>query len=143
MKYQNVDHMTHHSQLQSQLIRAQGIYSQRNRAVKYTKRGLFLESLIYYHKYVVNPLVDVLRIIYTPFQADSFLIHASRDFPVEVVLTLEKLYGVKTIEDIVDRIELTDELFRNAVAEVDIMLLQSKEGEKFNGYQPISITGLL
>ncbi|WP_234534079.1 hypothetical protein [Paenibacillus pseudetheri] len=99
--------------------------------------------MIYYHKYVVNPLVDVLRIIYTPFQADSFLIHASRDFPVEVVLTLEKLYGVKTIEDIVDRIELTDELFRNAVAEVDIMLLQSKEGEKFNGYQPISITGLL
>ncbi|MNZ73670.1 hypothetical protein D3C78_920910 [compost metagenome] len=136
VKYQNVDHTTHHSQLQSQLIRAQGIYSQRNRAVKYTKRGLFLESLIYYHKYVVNPLVDVLRIIYTPFQADSFLVHASRDFPVEVVLTLEKLYGVKTVEDIVDRIELTDKLFRNAVAEAHVMLLQSKEGESLADTNP-------
>lgn len=85
--------------------------------------------MIYYHKYVVNPLVDVLRIIYTPFQADSFLVHASRDFPVEVVLTLEKLYGVRTVEDIVDRIELIDKLFRNAVAEAHVMLLQSKESE--------------
>lgn len=122
VKYQNVDHVTHRSQLHSQLIRAQGIYSQRSRAVKYTKRGLFLESLIYYHKYVLNPLVDVLRIIYTPFQADCFLVHASRDFPVEVVLTLEKLYGVTTVQDIVDRINLTDELFRNAVAEAEVKL---------------------
>jgi len=122
IKYHNIDHATHHLQLQSQLIRAQGIYSQRNRAVKYTKRGLFLESLIYYHKYVVNPLVDVLRIIHTPFQADCFLVHASRDFPVAVVLTLEKLYGVKTVQDIVDRIDLADELFHNAVAEADVML---------------------
>lgn len=92
--------------------------------------------MIYYHKYVVNPLVDVLRIIYTPFQADSFLVHASRDFPVEVVLILEKLYGVKTLEDIVDRIEMTDKLFRNAVAEADVMLSQSKEGERLADISP-------
>jgi hypothetical protein len=78
VKYQDVDHATHRSQQHSQLISAQGIYSQRGRAVKYTKRGLFLESLIYYHKYVVRPLVDILRIIYTPFQADCFLVHASQ-----------------------------------------------------------------
>ncbi|MNO49312.1 hypothetical protein D3C76_396600 [compost metagenome] len=129
VKYQAVDYATHRSQLHSQLIHAQGIYSQKNRAVKYTKRGLFLESLIYYHKYVVNPLVDVLRIIYTPFQADYSLVHASRDFPVDVVLILEKLYGVKTVEDIVDRINWIDELFRNAVAEAEVMLSQSKAGE--------------
>lgn len=84
----------------------------------------------------MNPLVDVLRIIYTPFQADSFLVHASRDFPVEVVLILEKLYGVKTLEDIVDRIEMTDKLFRNAVAEADVMLSQSKEGERLADISP-------
>lgn len=92
--------------------------------------------MIYYHKYVVNPLVDVLRIIYTPFQADSFLVHASRDFPVEVVLILEKLYGVRTVEDIVDRIELIDKLFRNAVAEAHVMLLQSKESENLADTNP-------
>lgn len=84
----------------------------------------------------MNPLVDVLRIIYTPFQADSFLVHASRDFPVEVVLTLEKLYGVRTVEDIVDRIELIDKLFRNAVAEAHVMLLQSKESENLADTNP-------
>lgn len=90
------------------------------RAVKYTKRGLFfLESLIYYQKYVLNPFVDVLRIIYTPFQADCFLVHASRDFPVEVVLTLENLYGVKIVQDIAERIILADELFRKAAAETE------------------------
>jgi hypothetical protein len=129
VKYQNVDHVAHRSQLHTQLVHAQGIYSQRSRAVKYTKRGLFLESMIYYQKYVLNPLVDVLRIIYTPFQADCVLVHASRDFPVDVVLTLEKLYGVKTVQDIAERINLADELFRNAVAEADIMLSQSYVGE--------------
>ncbi|MBB3128569.1 hypothetical protein FHS19_003223 [Paenibacillus rhizosphaerae] len=125
MKYQNVDLASHRSQLHTQLIQAQGIYSQRSRAVKYTKRGLFLESLIYYQKYVLNPLVDVLRLIHTPSQADCYLVHASRDFPIEVVLTLEKLYGVKTVQDIIEGINLADELFCNAVAEADFMLSQT------------------
>jgi hypothetical protein len=125
VKYQNVDPASLRLQLHTQLAQAQGIYSQRSRAQKYTNRGLFLESLIYYQKYVLNPLVDVLRIIYTPFQADCFLVHASRDFPTEVVLTLEKLYGVKTVQDIAERINLADEMFRNAVVEAEVMLSQS------------------
>jgi len=129
VKYQNVDLASHRSQLHTQLIQAQGIYSQRSRAVKYTKRGLFLESLIYYQKFVLNPLVDVLRLIYTPFQADCYLVHASRDFPIEVVLTLEKLYGVKTVQDIIDGINLADELFCNAVAEANFMLSQTYVSE--------------
>jgi hypothetical protein len=129
VKYQNVDHVSQRSQLHTQLVQAQGIYSQRSRAVKYTKRGLFLESLIYYQRYVLNPLVDVFRIIYTPFQAECFLVHASRDFPVEVVLALEKLYGVKTVQDIAERINLADELFRNAVAETYTMFSQYHVGE--------------
>jgi predicted nucleotidyltransferase len=122
VKYQNIDYESCRSQLQAQLVHAQGMYSQRSRAVKYTKRGLFLESLIYYQKYVLKPLVDVLRIIYTPIQADCFLVHASRDFPTEVVLTLENLYGVKTVQDIADRIHLADALFRNAEAQAESLL---------------------
>jgi hypothetical protein len=130
VKYQNVDPSSHRSQLHTQLVQAQGLYSQRSRAVKYTKRGLFLEALIYYQKYVLKPLVDVLRIIYAPFQADCFLVHASRDFPADVVLALENLYGVKTVQDIAERINLADELFRNAVAEADVMLSQPYGGDK-------------
>jgi hypothetical protein len=125
VKYQNVDPASHRSQLRAQLVQAQGIYSQRSRAMKYTNRGFFLESLIYYQKYVLSPLVEVLRIIYTPFQADCFLVHASRDFPAEVVLTLEKLYGVKTVQEIAERIKLADEMFRNAVSEAEVILSRS------------------
>lgn len=129
VKYQDLDRASHRSQLHAQLLQAQGIYSQRSRAVKYTKRGLFLESLIYYQKYVLNPLVDVLRIIHTPFQADCFLVHASRDFPAEVVSTLVDLYGVKTVQDIVERIDLADELFRKAMVEAEAMLSQFYGGQ--------------
>jgi hypothetical protein len=122
VKYQDVDLATYRSQLRTQLEQAKGVFSQMGRAVKYTKRGLFLESLIYYHKYVLSPLVDVLRIINTPFQADCFLVHASRDFPAEVVHALERLYGVTTVQEIAERIALAGEMFRNAVAEAEDIL---------------------
>lgn len=125
VKYRNVDRESLHSQLRARLTTAEQMYRQRSRTVKYTKRGLFLESLIYYQKYVLNPLVDVLRIIHTPLQADCFLVHASRDFPAEVAAQLEKLYGVKTVTDIADGIERVDEWFRKAVWEADSMLSQS------------------
>ena len=122
VKFGRVDAATHRLQLRSQLIQAQGAYSQRSRAVKYTKRGFFLESLAYYHKYVLHPLVDVLRIIHTPFQPDCFLVHATRDFPAHVVSVLENLYGVRTVEDVAERIEQAEDLFANAVAEAEKLL---------------------
>ncbi|MFD0711735.1 hypothetical protein [Paenibacillus sp. GCM10027626] len=136
VKYQNIDPESLRSQLHTQLMEAKGIYNQRSRAVKYTKRGLFLESLIYYQKYVLNPLVDVLRIIYTPYQADCFLVHATRDFPDEVLLILENLYGVRTVQDIAERISVADEMFRNVFAEAEVMLTKSsflsREGNMSN-----------
>lgn len=125
VKFHHVDLMSYRKELRDQLTRAQGIYSQKNRAVKYTKRGLFLESLIYYNKFVLNPFVDVLRIIHTPFQADCFLVHATRDFPHEVVSILEDLYGVRTVEDIAERITLVDQLFFKAVADAETLLSPS------------------
>ncbi|WP_282940169.1 aminoglycoside 6-adenylyltransferase [Paenibacillus sp. RC67] len=124
VKYEHVEHASHGSELRRQWFRAQGIYSQRSRAVKYAQRGLFLESLIYYQKFVLQPLVDMLRIIHTPFQADCFLVHASRDFPADVVLALENLYGVKTVQDIAERIQVADDLFRRAAAEAEAKLSQ-------------------
>ncbi|WP_028549650.1 hypothetical protein [Paenibacillus sp. UNC451MF] len=124
IKYRNADRESQISQWRAQLKEAQGMYSQRSRAVKYTKRGLFLESLIYYQKYVLQPLVEVLRIVHTPYQADCFLVHASRDFPAKVVLELESLYGVRTVQDISERIQLTEDMFRQAVVEAELMLEQ-------------------
>ncbi len=122
VKFGPVDAASHRSQLQSQLTQAKGIFSQRSRAVKYTRRGLFLESLAYYHKYVLNSLVDVLRIVHTPLQADCFLVHATRDFPAPVVSMLETLYAVRNVEDIAEGIKRAEDLFASAVAEAERLL---------------------
>ncbi|CAG7616743.1 nucleotidyltransferase domain-containing protein [Paenibacillus allorhizosphaerae] len=127
VQYHNIDPVSHRTSLRSQLTEALGVYSQRSRAIKYTHRGLFLESLIYYQKYVLKPLVDVLRMIHTPFQADCFLVHATRDFPAEVTVTLEHLYGVQSVQDIAERIDAADELFRKAVAQAERLLAQMDE----------------
>ena len=76
-------------------------------------------------KNVLQPLVEVLRIIHTPFQADCFLVHATRDFPAEVVAVLETLYGVKSVKEIAERIDLADELFAKAVIEAEKILSTS------------------
>ncbi|CAG7598962.1 hypothetical protein PAESOLCIP111_00272 [Paenibacillus solanacearum] len=129
VQYRHSDPASHASALRTQLTEALGVYSQRSRAVKYTHRGLFLEAFIYYQKYVLSPLVDVLRIVHTPFQADCFLVHASRDFPAEVTKALEYLYGVRTTKDIAERIGKADELFGRSVAEAERMLA-SMEGSR-------------
>lgn len=125
VKFKNLDVETYRSQLRDQLSYARGMYSQRSRAQKYTKRGLFLESLIYYQKFVLHPLVEVLRVVYTPLQADCFLVHATRDFPDDVVSDLEHLYGVKTVQDIAERIDLAHNLFEKAVGEAEQLLSTS------------------
>jgi hypothetical protein len=122
VQFQNVESASHKSALRKQFTHAQGVYSQSSRAIKYTKRGLFLESLIYYQKYVLKPLVEVLRIVHTPYQADCFLVHATRDFPREMVIVLEKLYGVATVQDIAEGIQLADEWFRKAAEQARDML---------------------
>lgn len=122
VKFENVDMHRYLAQLREQLSHAYGIYSQRSRAEKYCKRGLFLESVIYYQKFVLHPLVEVLRVVHTPLQADCFLVHASRDFPNDVVTQLEHLYAVRTVQDIAERIELAHGMFEEAVREAERLL---------------------
>lgn len=124
VKYRDLDKASYRADLLTQLENAKGVYSQSSRALKYTLRGLFLESLIYYHKFVLGPLVDVYRILHTPFQADCFLVHATRDFPPDIVSVLEKLYAVKTIEDISAGLNLANKLFDKATREAEQLLQQ-------------------
>ena len=122
VKFHHADPYVTVRQLQVQLGQAQAVYRQRSRAVKYTQRGLFLEALIYYHKYVLGPLVDVLRIVHTPYQPDAHLVHATRDFPADVVSVLEALYGVQSVDDITERIPVADAWFQKSVIQADKLL---------------------
>jgi predicted nucleotidyltransferase len=52
--------------------------TQHIRAEKYVRRGQYLEAYAYYNRYVLEPLIDLLRLIYTPAYANYYLIHISQ-----------------------------------------------------------------
>jgi len=74
------------------------------RAEKYVKRDLYLEAYTYYNRYVVEPLVDLLRLIHTPKYADWYMVHISNHIPKAEKERLEYFVQISTIDDIAMRI---------------------------------------
>jgi len=68
------------------------------RAEKYVRRGLYLEAYAYYNRYVVEPLVDLLRLIHTPKYADWYMVHISNHIPekerLEYFVQISNLYDI-------------------------------------------------
>ena len=75
-------------------------YTQHIRVIKYVRRGLYPEAYVYYNRYVVEPLVDVLRLIYTPAHGDYHLVHISQHIPADMLERLEYFLRITTTEDI-------------------------------------------
>jgi len=74
--------------------------SQHVRAEKYVRRGLYLEAYAYYNRYALEPLIDLLRLIYTPEHADYHLVHISRHIPEEERIKLEYFAQIFSLDDI-------------------------------------------
>lgn len=81
-------------------------YTQHDRVLKYVRRGLYLESYAYYNRYVLAPIIDLLRIIYTPANTYYHLIHISHHIPDDCVRKLEAFAQVASLTDIENK---TDE----------------------------------
>lgn len=90
-------------------------YSQHCRVTKYIHRGMYLEAYAYYNKYVLEPLIHVLRMIYTPAHAHYYLIHISQHLPKFEVQRLEFFAQISTLKDIEDRIPLAEIWFSELV----------------------------
>ncbi|MPN00462.1 hypothetical protein SDC9_147657 [bioreactor metagenome] len=79
-------------------------YSQHCRVEKYIHRGMYLEAYAYYNRYVLEPLINVLRMIYTPAHAHYYLIHISQHLPKNEVEKLQFFAQVSSLKDIEDKI---------------------------------------
>lgn len=90
-------------------------YSQHCRVTKYIHRGMYLEAYAYYNKYVLEPLIHVLRMIYTPAHAHYYLIHISQHLPKIEVEKLQFFAQISTLKDIEDRIPLAEIWFSDLV----------------------------
>jgi len=107
------------AELAERLRHARARFARRIGVRKYIKRGNFLETWAYYDKFVLKPLVEVLRIRYRPGSVDYGLVHASRHFPAPVVRELEALYQVNSLDQFPERLQRADKLFRVTLAEVE------------------------
>ncbi len=68
--------------------------------LKAVRRGQWLEALSYYHDCILQSLVAVLRLRYTPHKAEYGFKHVNSDLPAEVVGRLEALSKVSSLKEL-------------------------------------------
>ena len=94
--------------------------TQHIRAGKYVRRGQYLEAYTYYNRYVLESLIDLLRLIYTPAHADYYLVHISQHIPAAEREQLEYFARIASLDDISKKIPLAEKWFDELVGRVKI-----------------------
>jgi len=102
--YKPLDISAFSEQNQSRLEEAKYRRSQYVRAEKYVRRGHYLEAYAYYNRYVLEPIIDLLRLIYTPAYADYHLVHISQHIPEAERKRLEYFARTNSIDDIAEKV---------------------------------------
>jgi len=85
------------------------------------RRGLYLESYAYYNRYVLEPLVDLLRLIHTPAYADWHMVHISAHIPCAEKERLEFFAQISSLSDIAKRIPLAGEWFDELMERIETL----------------------
>ena len=94
--------------------------AQHLRAEKYVLRGQYLEAYAYYNRYVFEPLVTLLRLIYTPAFADYGLVHISQHIPAAEREKLEYFAQISSFDDISEKMPQAAQWFDELLARVDL-----------------------
>ena len=94
--------------------------AQHIRAEKYVRRGQYLEAFAYYNRYVLEPLIDLLRLIYTPAYTNYYLIHISQHIPKIERERLEYFARFCSLDDIAAKIPQAAEWFDELLERVKI-----------------------
>ena len=108
-----------HQILMNRVHHIKNIFSQQIRVLSKIERGEFLEAWMYYSKWTLQPLAELLRIRYAPHKYDHYFKHIQRDLPGEVVSQLEDLAGIKSLEDIRQGVIRASELFKDNLKVVE------------------------
>ena len=92
--------------------------AQVSRVEKYLSRGNFLEAFGYYHKWLLMPLIEVLRMKYTPLHPDYYIVHISRHLPADVLAQLEDLVKFNSIAELELKSKAAVKLFEETASEL-------------------------
>jgi len=98
-------------QNQQRLEEAKYRMTQLVRVEKYVCRGQYLEAYDHYNCYILQSLIDVLRIIYTPAHAHYYLCHISCHIPESDKIKLEYFSRISSFDDITQKIPEAEKWF--------------------------------
>lgn len=115
--YKPLNHANFEEDNAFMLAKAKYRRTQYLRAEKYFRRGRYLESYAYYNQYILEPLVDLLRLIYTPTHAEYGFTHISLHIPAAKKEKLEYFAKLSSLEDIAERIPLAGAWFDELLLE--------------------------
>ena len=90
------------------------------RVVKYIRRGQYLEAYSHYNHYVLEPLIELLRLIYTPVQADYGFCHISQHIPTDERERLEYFTRIGSLDDINEKIPQAAKWFDKLVERIEL-----------------------
>lgn len=125
IKYSQVDLSKFVQWNSNRLEEAKYRRTQHIRAEKYVRRGLYLEAYAYYNRYVLEPLVDILRLIYTPAYADWYMVHISGHIPADEKERLMYFAQISSLDDIAERITPAGNWFD------ELIEILAKDGESY------------
>jgi len=100
IQFVDVDEAEMNLHLLNRLYHLENTINQKARVEKYVRRNKFIEAMGYYQKFVVTPLIEILRIKYKPINHEYYIVCISKHVPKEITQQLEELYKVNSINDI-------------------------------------------
>ncbi|MCD4706534.1 MAG: aminoglycoside 6-adenylyltransferase [Candidatus Sabulitectum sp.] len=101
--------------------------AQSSRIEKYVKRGLFPEAYGYYQRWLLAPLIEILRMLYTPLHPDYHIVHISRHLPDDILMRLEELFKINSVTEIEAKSKEALLFFNETLAELNTNSQKGKE----------------
>jgi hypothetical protein len=89
---------------------------------KEINRGRLVSAISNYYTYTLQPLVELLGMVYRPERYDFKTKYFYRDFPTEVVARLEPLYCVMNLADLASKQQQAEVLFAETLPRVEEVL---------------------
>lgn len=118
IQFKSLNHEEYNSELLNRLYHLENTINQKARAEKYISRNNLIEAIGYYQKFVMAPLIELLRIKYKPINYDYYIVSISKHLPKEMLRKIEELYVVSSLDELNQKIQISYDLFYSILPEV-------------------------
>ncbi|HAA29269.1 MAG TPA: DNA polymerase beta [Cyanobacteria bacterium UBA8553] len=93
---------------------------------KEINRGHLVSAISNYHTYTLQPLIELLGMVYRPERYDFRTKYFYRDFPTEVIARVEPLYCVMNLADLASKQQQAEVIFTETLPRCEEVLQVGK-----------------